>query len=298
MVACGRHGTYTASGFNTTAVGVNNTLPVSLYAGDQQSFSGHNALTQQSQNITYSVLGHANAALSIAAGNNQTIITGGTLAPVTLNLTDAGTNPRALDVNTLAISAAAQGAAVVACGGTATYTASGFNTATVASTSTLPVSLYAGDQQSLSGHNALAALTQDITYTVLDHADASVSASTVSIGRVMRNATAAASTTLSRRPGGLLSAHANHLAVLQLRRTGRPAVGNTIAAGGSKTLTICADTSAAGPYTSTATIGLSDQQCFAGWTALAPQTVTLTGTVLDNRVVTAAPSTWAASWPA
>ena len=120
-------------------------------------------------------MGHSNAALSIASGNNQTIITGGTLAPVTLNLSDAGVNLSALDVNTLTNLSGTSGTAVVACGGTGIYTASGFNTATVGVSNTLPVSLYAGDRQSLSGHNAFAQQSQSIAYSVLGHSNAALS---------------------------------------------------------------------------------------------------------------------------
>ena len=151
VVACGGTGTYIATGFSTTTVGLNQTLSTSLKAGDQQALNGASALGTLGKSVTYSVLGHSNAALGIASGNNQSIISGGTLAAVTLNLTDAGTNLSPLDVNTLSNLSGSSGTAVVACNGTGTYTATGFNTTTVGQNQTLATSLKAGDQQALSG---------------------------------------------------------------------------------------------------------------------------------------------------
>ncbi|MEI7958408.1 MAG: autotransporter-associated beta strand repeat-containing protein, partial [Verrucomicrobiota bacterium] len=80
----------------------------------------------QASTVSVDVLGHSNAALAIASGNHQTIITGGSLGTVSLNLTNAGTTIAGLDVSTLSNLSGASGANVVAAGGTATYTASGF----------------------------------------------------------------------------------------------------------------------------------------------------------------------------
>ena len=175
VVPSGGTASYTATGFNTTTVGLNKTLPVSLYAGDEQSLSGGTALTQQPQTVTYTVLGHSNPVLGSASNNNQTIITGGTLASVTLNLTNLGTNLSPLDVNTLSNLSGSSGTAVVPSGGTASYTATGFNTTTVGLNKTLPVSLYAGDEQALSGGTALTQQNQSVTYTVYGHSQPALS---------------------------------------------------------------------------------------------------------------------------
>ena len=130
-------------------------------------------MATKSASVTYSVLGHANAALGVAGGNNQTIITGGTLGAVTLNLTNSGTNLSPLDVSTLSNLTGSTGTAVVASGGTGAYTATGFDTTTVGLSKTLGTSLSAGDQQSLSGANALATKSASVTYSVYDHASGS-----------------------------------------------------------------------------------------------------------------------------
>ena len=109
----------------------------------------------------------------MAGGNNQTIITGGTLGTVTLNLTNSGTNLSPLDVSTLSNLTGSTGTAVVASNGTGAYTATGFDTATVGLSKTLGTSLSAGDQQSLSGANALATKSASVTYSVLGHASGS-----------------------------------------------------------------------------------------------------------------------------
>ncbi len=123
-----------------------------------------------SGSVAVTVVGHSNAALAIASGNSQTIIAGGSLNAVTLNLTNAGSGRSALDVNTLNNLSGGTGTAVVASGGTGTYTATGFNTTTVGQNKSLAVSLYAGDQQSLAGHYGLSQWSQNINYSVQDHA--------------------------------------------------------------------------------------------------------------------------------
>ena len=66
-------------------------------------------------------------------------------------------------------------------------------------------------------------------------------------------------------------------------------VGTVIANGGSKPLTINADTSVTGPYSSSYTIGLSDDQSILGRGNAASGTFQLNGMIVDNRVVTATP---------
>lgn len=122
---------------------------------------------------TVTVLNHSNAALSIASGGTQTIITGGTFNAVTFNLTNAGTNNAAVQVSGLVNLTGSTGSAVVASGGTASYAGINLSNTSVG-TNDLVVSATAGDQQSLSGANALTTLSATTSYTVLDHATSSL----------------------------------------------------------------------------------------------------------------------------
>ena len=92
----------------------------SLNAGDEQALSGHNSLGTLSQTFTLSVLGHSSPTLSILSGNNQTVITGGSVAAV-VSLSDPGTNVSPLDVNSLVGLSGGTGSAVVPAGGLASY---------------------------------------------------------------------------------------------------------------------------------------------------------------------------------
>jgi uncharacterized protein YhjY with autotransporter beta-barrel domain len=134
---------------------------------------------------TVNVYNHSAPTLTVATGNNQSIITGGSFTAATVTLADtAGSNPAPLDVNTLSNLTGVTGSGVVLSGGTATYTATGFNTATVGSGKTLAVSLMAGDQQTITGASSLASLNTSFTYNVLGHASGSLSGSTLNLGDV------------------------------------------------------------------------------------------------------------------
>ncbi len=181
-VASGNTGSYTATGFVTSSVGVGKTLVASLQAGDQQTIAGASALGGLSQNVTYNVYNHAAPTLTVS-GNNQSIITGGSFATATATLDNTTTTtlvntPAPLDVDTLSH---LTGGATVASNSTGTYTATGFDNVTVGLNKTLAVSLHAGDQQSIAGANALSTLGQNINYSVYDHASGSATGATIAL---------------------------------------------------------------------------------------------------------------------
>jgi autotransporter-associated beta strand protein len=148
----------------STSLGLNT---ISLTASDANALN-----TSQTANAALMVLGHANPVLRIAGGNNQTIISGGALTAVTLSLTNSGTNLSPLDVNTPSnLSGGTTGSGVVPSGGTTLFSATGFDTTTVGLNKILVTSLSAGDQQSLSGAASLALLSQNVSYSVLGHAN-------------------------------------------------------------------------------------------------------------------------------
>jgi autotransporter-associated beta strand protein len=130
------------------------------------------------------VYNHSAAALTVATGNNQSIITGGAFAAATLTLSDTvGATPAPLDVNTLSNLSGSTGSGVVGSGATGSYTATGFDNTTVGAGRTLSTSLLAGDQQTITGKSALSTLSQNLTYNVYDHAIGSTSG-TLALGNV------------------------------------------------------------------------------------------------------------------
>jgi autotransporter-associated beta strand protein len=138
---------------------------------------GTPAIATGTTTTTVTVLEHSNAVLSLVSGGGQTIITGGTFAPVVFELTNAGANRSPLDVANLVNLSGSTGSALVASGGTASYEGTAFDAVTVAA-GTLSVSLDAGDDQSLPGAFALQTLTGSTTYTVLEHSYASFTSGT------------------------------------------------------------------------------------------------------------------------
>jgi len=175
VVSSGGALTYTATGFVTSSVGINKPLSVSLKAGDQQTITGAAALATRNTSFTYNVYNHSASTLTIAGGNSQEIITGGTLAAVTLTLSNTTNDtPAPLDVNTLSNLTGSIGSGVVSSGGALTYTATGFVTSSVGINKSLPVSLNAGDQQTITGAADLATKNANVIYTVYDHVSGSI----------------------------------------------------------------------------------------------------------------------------
>ena len=125
----------------------------------------------QTTTATLTVLGHSNPALGVASGNNQSVFKGVAGIAATLSLTDSGTNLSPLDVNTLSSGlSGSTGTAVIPCGGSGSYIAA-LSTAAAGLSQSQSFSLKAGDEQALSGANALGTLTQSITgLNVYNHA--------------------------------------------------------------------------------------------------------------------------------
>ena len=240
IVVSGGSATYTAIGFDTTGVGLNKTLVASLKAGDQQALSGASGLTTLSGSVTYGVLGHSDPVLSVASGNNQTIITGGTVAAVTFSVTDSGTNISPLDVNTLNNLSGSSGTAVVAGGGSASYNAGGFDTTGFGLNKALTVSLKAGDEQALSGASGLTTLSSSATYTVLDHSNASLSSGsnqttqTITFGNVLKGAAVPSQTfTIYNRAANTTAALTANMKLTGSTTSGDPAFTTNVSAFGA-----------------------------------------------------------------
>ena len=150
-------------------------------------------------------------------------------------------------------------------------------------------SLTYADDSTLAGASAnLGSVNINVTGNVLDHASPTLSPASPSFGRVMKNSSPAVPTTML----GNTSATARaglQITTLSAGLSGA-SVNDVIASGGAKTLSIpAAATAATGPYSRTYLIGLSDDQSILGWTPLATHNFTVSGTVVDNRVVTGTP---------
>ncbi len=124
-----------------------------------------------------------------------------------------------------------------------------------------------------------------VPLTVLAHAMPTLSTSAASAGRAMANSpNAAASATLSDSAASYRSGL--QITSVPLGVTGI-SVGNVIANGGSKTVSGSLNTSLTGSASTAYSIGVSDDQSLSGAIALPSLAFTVTGTVLDNRRVTA-----------
>ncbi|MEI8340283.1 MAG: autotransporter-associated beta strand repeat-containing protein, partial [Verrucomicrobiota bacterium] len=130
------------------------------------------------------VYNHSAPTLTVASGNNQSIITGGSFASATLTLSDTvGSTPAPLDVNTLSNLIGNTGSGVVGSGSTEIYSVTGFNTITVGLGKSLSTSLHAGDQQTITGAGAMGSLSQNLTYNVYDHASG-LASGTLALGNI------------------------------------------------------------------------------------------------------------------
>jgi uncharacterized protein YjbI with pentapeptide repeats len=117
------------------------------------------------------VLGHAAPSLSVASGNNQTVIVGaaGITAGLTLSNGQAGqAGLAALDVNSLGAQVTGPtGSKLVASGSSQSYTAT-LSTGTVG-TQVQNFSVTAGDDHTLVGVSPATSVSAGVTLTVLDH---------------------------------------------------------------------------------------------------------------------------------
>ena len=285
VIASNSTGIYTATGFNTTTVGIGQTLLVSLKAGDAQSISGANALTTLSQTLTYNVYNHSTPTLVISTGNNQSAIIGSTLANATLNLVDAGTLPVPLDVSTLANLTGTTGSAVIGSGSSGTYTSTALSTATAGIGQTLAVSLKAGDEQSIAGANALSTLGQTVIYNVYNHSTPTLSIGSGNNQSVFLNGTLSAATLTLSDTTGLVPAPLDVSTLTNLLGTTGSGV---IGSGSSGTY------SATGFNTTTAGIGKTlavslksgDQQTVSGANALTTLNQSITYNVYNHSTPT------------
>ena len=158
-VAVGTPGTISGT-FTAGAVGTG--LTWSIENSDSNSIT-----TSVSASGTVNVYNHSAPTLTVATGNNQTIISGGTLAAVTLTLSNtAGNTPAPLDVNSLSNLTGGSGSVVVSSGGSTSYTATGFETSAVGQNNSLSTSLNAGDSATVVGASGLNTLSASVTYSV------------------------------------------------------------------------------------------------------------------------------------
>jgi autotransporter-associated beta strand protein len=247
---------------------------------------------------TVTVLNHSNAALSLASGGGQTIITGGTFGAVTFNLTNAGTNNAAVQVDGLVNLSGSTGSAVVASGGSVSYTGTGLDN-TLIGVNNLLVSATAGDQQSLSGASALTTISATTSYTVLDHATSSLLASSVSTSTTLNlgewdyltqtwtSGTGAFDFSIFNLAGVNGDALTALLALTSSTSSGDAGFSTTlntysqIAGGGSQGFSVSFDPTgigASGLFTRTFTINMADQQNLSG--AAATNTLTVVANVI------------------
>ena len=145
------------------------------------------------------------------------------------------------------------------------------------------------DDSVLPGASAnLGTTNVTVTGNVLNHASPTLSSASATFGRAMQNSSATiAATTLGNAAG---TAQAGlQITSLSAGLSGG-SVNDVIASGGAETINAAVVPNAAtGPYSQTYSIGVSDDQSVDGWTPLTTQNLTVSGTVVANRLVTATP---------
>ena len=154
-VASGGTTDYTVTGFSNTA-GLNQTLNVSLNAGDSSTVIGGNPLTQQSTTVTYNVYNHATGGLTtgtLALGNvhagytgtiassNSLTVTNGTVGDLRVNLQGSAPTSGKISLNDVS---------GIASGGSGTISATLGNGQGVGHINT-PITYTFGDQSTLAG---------------------------------------------------------------------------------------------------------------------------------------------------
>ena len=233
-LAAASSGNFTiAGGFNSSSLAAGNHTGTITVTGTNAVLAGTALNSGAAGTVVVNVLGHSNPALSITGGNNQTVILGATNVSASLSLTDSGTNLSPLDVNTLSGLGGSSGTAVVASGGSTSYTAT-LSTTCIGPAQTQSFSLKAGDEQALPGASALNTLSQTVTLNVLDHSNASLSstanqtAQTINFGNVLLGANVASqSFTIYDRAANTTAANTANLKL----------TGYTAASGGDTALT-------------------------------------------------------------
>jgi fibronectin-binding autotransporter adhesin len=164
-----------AISFSSTAAGTYVITPTAAVSG----FFGATPSLTASQSASVTVLGHSIRAWNVTAGNNQTVIigAGGVTAGITLSDGTANqTGLAALDVNSLGGGVSGPtGGKIVASGSSQFYTAT-LSTGTFG-TQIETFSLNTGDDHTLPGAAAAANVSANVSFTVLDHSNASLSSS-------------------------------------------------------------------------------------------------------------------------
>ena len=180
-----------SSGANTvsatsTNLGVNT---IAFTASDPDALN-----SPQTTTATLTVLGHTAPNLSVSGGGGQTVIVGATVALNLSNGTQGQAGLASLDVNSLGSGVSGPtGAAVVASGSSASYTAT--VTTSMFGLQTQTFSLNVGDDHTLPGASPATDLSTTATLTVLDHSNASLSSTatqttqTINFGNLLRGAT-------------------------------------------------------------------------------------------------------------
>ena len=265
----------------STAPGVS---MVSITASDPNSLNGSLTTT-----ATLTVLGHSAPSLSVASGNNATVIVGASGITAGLSLSN-GTSGQAglasLDVNSLGSGVIGPtGGELVASGSAQPYTAA-LDTSTLG-TQAQAFSLNAGDDHTLPGAASPSDISAAVTLTVLGHAAPNLTVASGNNQRVMLRATgAAAGLTLSNGSAGQTG-----LASLDVNSLGGgvsgPTGGELVASGSAESYTVALNTAIPGPQIQNFTLNAGDDHTLPG---ASPPTDISTGVTLDvvaNRLVTA-----------
>ena len=157
---------------------------------DDQSLAGNTPVASQTFAVTGSVLDHASPSLSTTTTTFGTVITGANVPNQPTNLQNATGYRAGLQITNLG--GLSGSTALIPAGGSTTLSAA-VNTGTVGAYSqsyTVGVS----DDQSLAGNTPVASQTFAVTGSVLDHANASLSATsnqtteTINFGNILRGA--------------------------------------------------------------------------------------------------------------
>jgi T5SS/PEP-CTERM-associated repeat protein len=267
--------------FNSSSLAAGSYPGTITVTGTNNTLAGLAVNSGATQAVTVNVLGHSNPALSIAGGNNQTVIVGAMNVSASLSLTDLGTNLSPLDVSTLSGLSGSTGTAVVASGGSTSYTAA-LSIGSIGLAQTQSFSLKAGDEQALPGANSLNTLSQTVTWNVVDHASGglAVAAGNNFVSHV--GATGLAATiSLSNAPGTRSALEVNSAPTIASGSLiSVPAAPYYVSAGTSQTYTATFSTPTAGNFSDTLTFSqMGDNQALPGALALGSSSTTISGTV-------------------
>ena len=287
VLAGGGSGPLTATLATGKAAGAFTQSNITLTYADASTYSG--ALSNvgtTTVTITGNVLNHSNPALSLVSGNNQSLFVN-TAGTASLSLTNSGTNLSPLDVNTLSSGlSGGTGTAVIASGGSATYTAT-LNTGTAGLSQTQSFSLKAGDEQDLLGASSLGTLTRSVSgLNVYNHAAGAISGGTLTLptvivgyGSSQSSNTLAVSNTAASPGGALLTTGTTSLSHVTLNN-----VNNVLAGGGSGSLTATLATGlGAGAFTNDLALTYGDASTYSGALSNVGTTaLTITGDVLGH----------------